>query len=348
VVIPNPLIVSKWLLILCFCFFANAYPAESYFKDKFQQAHAGDYIVTTQENAYSLLLLRSINPDILTLEEITIPSVQVNPKSIDWKKWLSEKAPGHTAWTLYEIDLKQGVLLECFSYSKNGWVYLEDQEQFFAKLLALPLFLVPDSEKKRIGPPPQSGESDHRKIWSPTLVIEGKKIAQPLFDVLRTRWPEDSSPLSLCPIDLYFDHSHPSFPFPYWIDVKSPHYAFKVRAVDSGHGLISPMKKEMPRRPPEIVKATEKSATVWTIYLQAPLYHDQLHLFAIDMNSAARTSIEIPHRMERTDKTEQLRLCINTQELKKILQPDHRYQWAILSDKTPSVYVKSEETFTWK
>lgn len=315
---------------------------------KFESAHPGDYIITAQDNAYSLLRLRSLNSDILMLEEVTVPSSQINLKSIDWRAWFAEKAPGHTAWTLYEIDLKKGQLIECFSCSKNGWIYLDSQEQFFAKLLNLSFTPVPDQEKKKIGPPPAAGETDHRKIWNPPLVIEGKKIEKPSFEVIHTRWPDDSSQLALCDIDLYFDASHPDFPFPYWIEIKSPHYTFKVHTIESGHHLASPIKMDMPRRPPALLGPAQKTKASWTIPLRAALYHEHFSLFAVDLNSDSHPPILIPHRFEREAQTEHAALHIDAADLKNRLHPDHRYRWAILSDKVPSIYVNSEETFTWK
>lgn len=318
-----------------------------YLQNKFQQACPGDYIVTAHDNTYSLLRLRSLDKSTLILEEVSVPSSQVQEKTINWRKWIAEKAPGHTAWTLYEIDLQKGQLIECFSCSKNGWIYLDEQEQFFAKLLTLPFTPLADSQKKKIGLQPASDEGDHRKIWNPPLIIEGKKIHNPLFDILRTRWPDDSSQLALCDIDLYFDAVHSSFPFPYWIEVKSPHYAFKVRGIESGHDLASPVTKDMPRRPPEISKATEKTPAFWTIHLYAPLYHHAFHLFAIDLSSELRPPIAIPHRLQRGQK-EEVALVIDTDDLKKLLQSNHRYQWAIQSDQTPSVFVKSDEIFSYE
>jgi hypothetical protein len=337
-----------FLISLC-SFISDGHSNESvYLQDKFEGAHTGDYIVTAHENAYSMLILRSLESDILTLEEVSVPSSQVNLKKIDWRTWLSKKAPGHTAWTLYEIDLKQGLILECFSCSKNGWIYLDDHEQFFAKLLTLPFVSVPEAEKKKIGPPPDLDETDHRKTWNPPLIIEGKRVDHPAFEVLHTRWPHDSSHLSLCDIEVYYDTAHPYFPFPHWIEVKSPHYALKVRGIESGHDIKSPMQMDMPRRPPELIRPTEKTHFSWNIHLNAPLYHESVHLFAIDLNTESRTTITIPHHFERQSQKEYVILRIDTQDLKKILQTDHRYQWAILSDKTPSVYVKSDEIFTWK
>lgn len=319
--------------------------SHTYLQNKFQQAHAGDYIVTAQDNTYTLLLLGSVISNILLLEEVCIPSQQVDLKKINWRKWLSEKAPGHTSWTLYEIDLKKGQLIECFSYSKKGWIYLDKEEQFFAKLFTLNFSSVSDAQKKKIGPQPSPGEVDHRKLWKPALIIESKKNANPVFEVVQACWPDDNSQLALCRIDLYFDAEHPSFAFPYWIEVKSSHYSFKVRSIESGHDLSSPIAMGMPHRPPELTGPTKKTRSCWTLPLQAPLYHDSLHLFAVDLASQAH--IPIPHRFERQEKEASI-LNIDTKDLKKLLQPDHRYQWIIRSDKTPSVYVKSEEVFTWK
>src|SRR5262249_38677008 len=157
------------------------------------------------------------------------PEHQIDVKKIHWQDWVAKKAPGHTSWTLYEIDRKDGKLIECFSYSKNGWLYLDESEQFLTRLLTLDLHAVPEQERKRIGPPPVQGDEDRRGLWNPPLVAEGKKIAKPSFDVYKTRWPDDSTRLSLCFIELYFRNDEPSFPFPYWIEVQSPHYSFKMR-----------------------------------------------------------------------------------------------------------------------
>lgn len=214
-------------------------------EQRFTHAHAGDFIVTAQENNYSLLFIRSITSDLLLLEEISVPAYQIDLKKIIWKNWVSNKAPGHTSWTLYEIDRKNGKLIECFSYSKNGWVFLDQSEQFLTRLLSLSLNPVSDKERKKIGPPPVNQEEDRRALWNPPLIMEGKKIAKPTFDVWKTQWPEDGSRLSRCSIELYFIKD---FAFPFWLEVQSPHYTFKMRTIDSGHHLSSPMTGSMPHR----------------------------------------------------------------------------------------------------
>jgi hypothetical protein len=212
--------------------------SEASLKERLSQATPGDYIVTAQEGHYSVLLIRTNSQKLLSLEEISVPAGHIQLKQWNWKKWVEEKAPGHTSWVLYEIDPASAKLISCFSYSKNGWIYLDESEQFLTQLMRLPLEKIPEADRKKIGPQPPPGGEDRRAVWNPPLVIEGKKASKPTFEAMRTKWPEDGSKLSLCTIELYFSKENPTFP--YWMQIQSPHYAFKVRTIDSGHQLISP------------------------------------------------------------------------------------------------------------
>lgn len=194
--------------------------------------------MTSQGGNYSVLLVRSIEPPRLVLEEITVP--QSAPKPDHWKEWVSKRAPSHTAWVAYVFDLDKNTIQQCYSYSQRQWLFIEKTDNFLLQLLILPLRETKENELKRIGPAPQSGESDRRKIWYPQLIWEGKKNEKPHFEVVRAKWPEDSSRLSGCVIELYLDSQSP-FPFPYWLEVQSSHYNFKMQSVDSGTQMISPM-----------------------------------------------------------------------------------------------------------
>ena len=121
-------------------FSLTAFAEEGYpsFQEKFASAKEGDYSVTALEGHYCLLLIRALTPTRLLLEEVTVPERQIDLKKQNWQKWLNQKAPGHTSWTLYTIDRKANRLIDCFSYSKNGWIVLGEGEQFFCKLLSLP------------------------------------------------------------------------------------------------------------------------------------------------------------------------------------------------------------------
>lgn len=237
------------LLVLFLPFSLKAATTSFTLKDKYQKARSGDFIVTEQDHTYSLLFIREITEEHLLLEEIAVPDSQVNLKKIVWDQWVKAKAPGHTSWTLYEIDLSTGKLTEAYSYSKRGWLYLDTTQQFLSKLLSLPLTKLKLAERRKIGSKPISSEDDTRALWNPPLIFQGKKQAKPQFDVWKGTWPEDETPMSQCHVELYFSQQNETFPFPYWIEVKSPHYTFKMRTVDSGTGIEPHYTGPIPRRP---------------------------------------------------------------------------------------------------
>ncbi len=316
-------------------------------KEKFSSAQAGDFIVTAQEGHYSLLSVRSITADTLLLEEITIPSSQVDLKKVLWDRWVLDRAPGHTAWTLYEIDRKSDLLIECFSVTKNGWLCLGDSEQLFARLMTLPLSRVATSNRKKIGMKPPSNEPDTRALWNPSLTMHGKKREQAEFTVMTTKWPDDGSPLALCSIDLYFANSLPEFPFPFWLEIKSSHYAFKLRAIDAGKGLISPLKGAMPHRIPTLVGLVKRGDNSWTLKLKAPSYYKQLQLFVVDTTGTSSATLPLPSTLIKGKESEEVFLEVALKDLKQHLEPNHRYRWVVIPEGIRDVYVESEEVFTW-
>lgn len=239
--------LKKILLSLLMFIATSCLYSASYLQEKFAHAKAGDFIVTTQEGHHCILFVRSLKSTTLLLEEIVVPHGLIDLKKIHWKDWVLAKAPGHTAWTLYEINLSSGELIECFSFSKNGWLRLDRSEQILTRLLTLPLSPILAQERKKIGTA-SATEEDHRAVWNPPLVIEGEKKAKAEFTVLKTLWPDDGSLLSTCGIEFYFAKELPDFPFPFWIEVKSSHYAFKIRTIDSGQGLTSPILEGIPKR----------------------------------------------------------------------------------------------------
>lgn len=225
--------VKKLFAALCF---VNALMASS-LNDKIKQGHAGDFIVTEQEGHVTLLVISSLDQKRLVLEEISIPALQMDLKKIKWQEWVSKKAPGHTSWIRYTIDLDQGKLIHAFSLSQKADIS-NSQDLLFAKLLLLPLNKVSTSERKKIGIC-QGDEVDNRSVWNPPLIVNGKRMKPAAFDVFKIRWPSDGSPLAGSPIELYFATPLPSFPFPFWIEVQSPHYTFKWRVIDSGSELVT-------------------------------------------------------------------------------------------------------------
>jgi hypothetical protein len=194
---------------------------------------------------------------------------------------------------------------------------------------------------------PLKGEEDHRSLWHPPIIVEGHKVSQPSFEVWKTKWPDDGSLLALCSIELYFAKDRPSFPFPYWLEVKSPHYTFKMRAIDSGSNLVSPMSGTMPRRCPRILGSTQKGTEYWKLAVQIPVYFQQIHLFALDLSGENKVTIPIPFTFENTNKKEEKVLVVATSDLTTLFQSGHRYRWILIPQSSFSISVESEEVFTW-
>jgi hypothetical protein len=226
-------------MLRCLLFFLLVLFSSFSFKDKATQAQVGQFIVTEESKNYSILFVRSLNTHLLQLEEITTTTSQVKSIKNQWQAWIQKGAPGHTAWVVYTIDLEKNTMKECYSFNRKGWMPIDDKDSFLTRLLSLPLIKADPTQRKRIGPPPATGETDRRGFWNPPLVVEGKKQDKPSVTVFTTKWPEDETPLSLCDIELYFDSTRPDFLFPCWIEVKSPHYSHHLRVVDSGSNLQS-------------------------------------------------------------------------------------------------------------
>lgn len=214
--------------------------APTQWKHWLKKGHVGDFIVTEQDNTYSLLWIHALSEELLSLEEITIPQNLIDLKTVNWQKWVKENAKGHTSWTRYQIDLHDNQLLYAFSFSKKGWLRLDESQQFLTRLLSLSLSKIPQEKQRKIGPPPPSSGEDRRALWVPPLILHGKKISSPSFEVWGATWPRDKTPISECRLEIYFSSGEFVSPFPYWIEIKSPHYAAKIRTVDSGHNMASP------------------------------------------------------------------------------------------------------------
>ncbi len=211
-------------------------------RNKLQLAQPSDYLVVSSNKTYTLMHIYGKKDHILTIEEIAIPeSKRYQTQRLNWIDWIQQNAPGHTSWTMYEIDLRTGQMLRYYSFSKNGWFEIPDADNFISKLLNLRLTKVPDQTRKKIGPRPLIGP-DLRSLWQPRLVINGQVIKDALFDAWRTNWPKDGSELSGKTIDLYLPQDSQRYPsyFPHWLQITGAMGKAKVRIIDSGSQLKSP------------------------------------------------------------------------------------------------------------
>lgn len=336
----------KHFLTLFLFLFSSLAGFAADFKEKILQAEIGDYIVTHQGGNYSLLLVRHLTPSSLIYEEITIPDRLVTLSKHSWQEWISQKAPGNTSWVTYEIDLEKGRLIEGYSHSRNGWLFLDENEVLFPKLLILSLSEVDEKDRRRIGQPPAEGEADHRRLWNPALTFEGKKIEKPHFQVWQGKWPQDNSQLSGCNIELFFSDEPIVFPLPFWIEIKGVHYALKVPVIDSGKGLSSPYPL-LPHRPMQLTTLPKLTKKGLFVHVTVPSYYENPTLFAIDLAPDAAQPINFTIGVTQQGNKEALLLEVPLEQLKASLIEGHTYRW-VVSAEGSETYLESPQLFFWK
>lgn len=232
------------LLTILICLFPSvSHSAESelFLKNNLSKAIPGDYIITAQNKNYTLLVIRSKDPQTISIDEITLPqALKPKDKTFSWKQWITNGAPGHTCWVMYSINLETGIINNAFSFTKNEWFSIPQSQNFLSTLLNLRLTLIPENERKKIGPSPASDSHDRRSIWQPPLIVEGQTIRGTSFDAWRTHWPKDNSELSGRTIEIYLPKDNKDYPsyFPYWLQIHGIIGKAKVRIIDSGSKLI--------------------------------------------------------------------------------------------------------------
>jgi hypothetical protein len=206
-------------------------------KERWLEAKKGDYAAFLMEKNIIFLWIGSRSDSTVGLEEISIPYEIFQKQKMDYISWIEQKAPGHTAWNSYQIDLDRGKLLSVFSRAKKEVLVLDEANFSLPRLLFLPFQKLPLEEYKRIGPPPLKGEKDLRGLWLPSLWIRGKLIEKPKFIGWKGRWPKDASSFSEANLIIYMDEDRPFFPFPIWLELTNGHFFIKARLLDSGSNL---------------------------------------------------------------------------------------------------------------
>lgn len=239
--------MSFYIVVLSILFTFSLFGTTTTLKNRLEKAKGGEFIVTQKDKILTLLIYhRSMAGNRILLEEISVPKSSIS-FPINWQEWINNYAPGHHSWTLYEIDSPSGELLSCFSPSKGKWLSISQEASFLPKFLQLPLEEVSDEKRKRIGPALKTDAQDHRQIWAPLLVYEGKSYEKACFEVFETFWPSDHTELSLAHIILYFHKENFSFPFPYWIQIDNGVARSTIRIIDSG-SLLQSIFMDLPTR----------------------------------------------------------------------------------------------------
>jgi hypothetical protein len=335
--------MKLWL----FCFLSMlslSFGAEFRLKERLEKAKVGDYIVTEANKMVSILTIRSITPKTLIFEEISAPSQNLKKRPDSWPEWIKAKAPGHSSWSMVEVDLENGQVIECYSFSRSAWIQLSQKESLFATLINLPMQSISPDKRRKIGPPPMQGEADHRKAWNPPLISEGQKLEDAKFDVYETTWPEDGSELSNKEVSLYFDKEK-RFPLPFWVQVETSHATAALRTIDSGKNLPV-IYRTIPRRVPEFVGLPQKTENGIRLSLKSPKYFRKFELFAIDVTSREKQIYPMTHSIIQGNE-EWLTVEIDQESLNDTLESDHRYTWLLVPVGHSELYTESIKPFVW-
>lgn len=332
-------------IICTFCWFSNVFCSDFVLQERLKLAKNGDYIVTESNQMISLLAIRSITDESLILEEISAPLSAFNPRPSDWSEWVRHSAPGHSSWSMIEIELTYHQLIECYSFSRSAWMQLSPQESLISTLLNLSLRPLAKNDQRRIGPAPLNDDMDTRKIWKPPLIVDGKPLPDIEFDVFQTTWPEDGTDLAGNSIVLYFDHGNHS-PFPAWMQIDTTHASASMRMIDSGHDLPV-LHESIPRRIPEFIGGPQKTPSGIQITIKSPKYFRSFELFAVDVTSKEKQVFPIPHTLDHRE-GEELQIEILQSELQNVFQADHRYRWLIVPNGHSECYAESAKSFLWK
>ncbi len=314
-------------------------------KERLKRAKNGDFFVAEANKMTSLLIVRSITSTSVILEEITAPASTLNPRPASWGEWIKKRAPGHTSWSMIEIDLQSHQLLECYSFTRSAWMQLSTQDSLIPTLLGLPLKPVAEKNLRRIGPQPMDGEADIRQVWKPPLIINGLKVPDAEFTVFEALWPRDGSQLSGNKVSIYFDRSNLT-PFPSWIQIETAHAAGSLRIIDAGKGLPA-LHRKMPRRVPEFIGSPQKTETGMRLSLKCPKYYRSFDLFAIDVTTSEKQLLPITHSFIGGE-GEILQIEIEMDELHQMLSHDHRYTWLLVPSGYSESYTESTKSFLWK
>jgi len=110
--------------------------------------------------------------------------------------------------------------------------------------------------------------------------------------------------------------------------------------------LLSPLKGTIPHRLPSITSTTKRSPEMWTISIQAPVYCQNLKLYAVESDSF-NEAILIPFQL-RLGSGEEVFLDISPDALNKILKKGSYYRWVLIPASENLVQIRSGENFLWE
>lgn len=171
-------------------------------------------VTTTSEHTVQLRVTTATK-DLLSRENFTT-----------WLQWFRQGAPGALSDDTITLKTDRAAVVHGVNTQHVQWLLT---------LLQLELTKIPDSKRRRAGPPPSSEEIDLRPLFQPRIVVHGKPI-ETKTDAYSTQMPDDGTELASRTLILYFPQSQSAVqPFPYWIE--SPSSSYHVSVIDSASSI---------------------------------------------------------------------------------------------------------------
>ena len=318
-------------------------------REQLRSATAGDFIVTSQNKAYTLLHVFSIQQNRLVIEEITVPEYQRDVRNQSWREWIGKGAPKHTAWVMYEINLQEGEIQEYFNFTKNGWMDVSGDQSFLSQLLNLELERVPDAERRRQGAPQMGQKQEIRRLWQPRLVLNGQRVKGVTFAAWRAEWPKDGSDLSGKRILLYLPETEGNYPsfFPYWLEVESTVVRAHLQLVDSGQELTSPQ-HPLPRRPLEVLSAAEQTSSGLQFRVKSRPYYQEFMIEAWNESDFGSEPIKLAVQSVNSGPDNVVTLEVPNHALRGKLVSGQSYLFTIVPVEYESAFTRTREPFRWQ
>ncbi len=296
----------KFLFFLLFPLLCSGLSLKNYF----ERGLPGDFVIISQNQMYSALIIQDISEEQLVLQEINIAQNQTK-ENMDWTHWLNNKAPGHSSWTLYEIDLKNDQLVECFSLKKKAWINFQDSDLILVKFLSLLMH-------------------ENKNLWKPFQEL----------DTYQINWPKDDTVFSKKTLNIFMSDKSV---FPYWIQIDQDK-SLLFRAAAFGH-LHRLQKYLIPRRPLQFDLPMLLAKDGLRIKVKAPRYYKDFSLYALDVSEQQELISFSYHIVQRDEHT--LIIDIPYSQLNQQLQKQHKYLWIMTPIGYKDQAAEMQSPFMW-
>ena len=316
-------------------------------KEKIIAAQDGDYLVTLYDRTYTLFHIIEVTVDLIVIEEVSISQIEWKEQGTDWKSWLQKGGIGNQSWVVYELDLKTANILEYYSLTRKGWLDVLPQENFISSLFNLEFKRVPDEKRRKIGREPSPGAIDVRRNWNPPLYFEGKKLSKVEYEVWKTRWNKDESPLSNKEIHIYLPEGKSDLPsyYPYWLQVSNDFAKAHIRVVDSGRNMKSSV-QEVPKRSPIFIQEPLYQNGLLTLIFRVSSSFKQFSVYAYSKQLGFDVPIILEGFYEQLSPNE-WKVTVNKEELRGKLQLGCKYTFVLAVEGYTENFIETRIPFLW-